>query len=175
MAAVLTGCGDDTQPTVDAATPDAAARDAPADAATDAAIIDANPLLMEPYENLPRIFAGAKAYWEQLPAGSPKHFPPPAGPVEAATCCRMPQGYCVPDPSLWTSNTWIEMQFHIDVPFYFQYSFDSAGTDATATFVARAFGDLNCNNVLSTYEIHGSIDADGGVTGGVITAINPNE
>jgi hypothetical protein len=40
---------------------------------------------------------------------------------------------------------------------------------------ARNYGNLNCNAITSTYELRGSIDADGGVVGGTITVTRPNE
>jgi hypothetical protein len=171
---LLVACSDDTQGYPDAALPDARI-DAPVDAATDAAI-DAHPGLTEPYVNLPRIFAGAKAYWEQLPDGSTKQFPA-SQPLTTSPslCCVFLGGACTPSPLYWTSPTWTALQFHIDVPFFYWYDFQSQGTDATATFAAHAYGDLNCDTVTSTYELHGSVDADGGVVGGTITATRPNE
>ena len=168
---LVVGCGDDS------AVPDGPLTTMP-DAPADAPLVmppDANPLLREPFEYLPRIYDGAKNYWESLPAGSPKQFPPSVGPAPAATCCGFPGAICPPDSTLWTSQTWQDLQFHIDVPESFQYDFQSGGADATATFVAHAYGDLDCDTILSTYEIHGTIDADGGVVGGVITSTNPDE
>ena len=174
-ACVFVACGDDNV-TPDAARIDApidASRDAPADAAIDVAA-DAHPALTEPYVYLPMMFAGAKAYWEQLPDGGSKQFPPTTA-ATPGSCCVFPEGACEPSPLYWSSFTWTALQFHIDGPSYFEYQFTSGGSDSTATFTARAYGDLNCDNILSTYEIRGSIDSDGGVVGTPITATNPNE
>ena len=180
MALLLVACGDDSTLPIDAARPDARI-DAPADAALDApidaeidAFADAHPGLMEPYIYLPLMFAGAKAYWEQLPDGGVKQFPLSTVPTPGS-CCVFPDSACYPSPLYWTSATWTALGFHIDDRFFFGYEFLSGGSDNTATFAARAYGDLDCDNVLSTYEIRGSIDSDGGVVGGTITAIQPNE
>src|SRR5689334_10644841 len=99
---LVVGCGDGS------AVPDAAV-DGPL-----ASLPDANPLLREPFEYLPRIFVGAKNYWQALPSGSPKQFPPSGAVAPAATCCGFPGPVCPPDSTLWTSVTWQDLQFHID-------------------------------------------------------------
>ena len=45
------------------------------------------------------------------------------------------------------------LNFSMGDPYQFAYTFDSAGVGNTAAFTARANGDLDCNNVASTFEI----------------------
>ena len=62
--------------------------------------------------------------------------------------------------------TWHKLQFSIDDPHYYWYSFDSEGVGATASFTARANGNLDCDDAFSTFERVGFVDLQGGVTGG---------
>src|SRR5438477_587155 len=66
----------------------------------------------------------------------------------------------------WQNPTWTSLNFSVDDPFYYQYAYNSGGTEGTSTFRAGAYGDLDRNNIFSTYERAGSVDAQLNVTGG---------
>jgi type IV pilus assembly protein PilA len=121
--------------------------------------------------NIRKLFDSSVAYFEAEHTDStgstlPKQFPVAAGPAPTATCCGQPGGKCRPDNTVWTAPSWMSLNFSVDDAFYFQYQYASAGTDTGSTFRADAYGDLNCDTVLSTFERTGSIDSAMNVTGG---------
>ncbi len=50
--------------------------------------------------------------------------------------------------------------FQVSDPHYYVYQFDSNGTGADATFTATAFGDLDKDGVLSTFQRTGKGQID---------------
>jgi len=132
---------------------------------------------------------------EKNKAGSvvpiPKQFPdtPATSDTQpAATCCTSSPTTqkCTPDPTLWTDSSWQALKFSMDDPHYYQYRYVSArlggaavngssgvgapdlgnGGTAATYFYADALGDLNCDNVLSTFEMLGGVGIDGSITTG---------
>ena len=121
--------------------------------------------------NIRKLYDSSVSYFESEHTDSTmtilaKQFPTSNGPQPASTCCGQPGGKCKPDNTLWTASTWTALNFSVDDPFYYQYQYTSGGTDTGSTFHADAFGDLNCDTVLSTYERAGSVDSQFNVTGG---------
>jgi hypothetical protein len=112
----------------------------------------------EAVTNVKKIYDGARAYYEeahQLPVAAP--ITPPLG-----TCCKAADQRCAPEPGLWVVPTWLAVYFSMDDPHRYSYELQ---TDATS-FTARAYGDLDCNGVYSTFELSGRIQPDGTVGGG---------
>ena len=89
----------------------------------------------------------------------------PATPGENA-CCANGNTRCPANAGDFNLLTWHKLQFSIDDPHYFWYSFDSVGVGVTAAFTARANGNLDCDAEFSTFERIGFVDLQGGVTGG---------
>jgi hypothetical protein len=84
-------------------------------------------------------------------------FPVGSAPLTPATeCCAGTGGKCQPDPKAWTAGPWAAMEFTIDEPHLYRYSYES--TDGT-TFTATAVGDLDCSGRLQTFTLKGSVDA----------------
>ncbi len=71
-----------------------------------------------------------------------------------------------PEPDTWSDPTWQGLNFAVDDPFYFQYTYVSEGEGNDSQFTARANGDLNCDQVLSTFERVGVVDEENNVNGG---------
>ena len=90
------------------------------------------------------------------------HFPASAPPTPARPHCAAggEHGF-QPRPEDWSHPTWQALNFAIDDPHNYQYSFTSDGEDIGATFVARAVGDLDCDGVFSTFTRRGYVDANG--------------
>lgn len=108
-----------------------------------------------------RLYDGARAYYEE---GAGKRFPgPSAAATPAGTCCGHPGDKCPPDPSLWAREPWTSLKFSMDDPHYYRYEYEVAGDGKS--FTARALGDLDCDGEYSTFELVGSVAADGTVTG----------
>jgi hypothetical protein len=112
--------------------------------------------LAEPLEGLQRIAERANA----LAAGSPAELGyPESAPLTPA---RVPQGERVVDPpGTWEHPTWRRLGFSWDVAHAYSFEFESRKEEGRATFVARAFGDLDGDGVQSRFEISGEIRDDG--------------
>jgi type II secretory pathway pseudopilin PulG len=84
-------------------------------------------------------------------------FPRESAPLTpAAPCCAGPGHKCF-DAQGWQVPGWQQLDFSIDRPHYFQYSYESDGH----TFTARAVGDLDCDGSAVTYELQGAIGPSG--------------
>lgn len=122
--------------------------------------------------NIRRIFDGAVTAYQQdmtTRAGTsvPPNFPSTVAASPAAdSCCAANQGRCPAEPAAFDQLSWHRLGFSLDDPHYYWYSFDSEGAGMTATFTARANGNLDCDAVFSTFERIGFVDLFGGVTGG---------
>ena len=70
-------------------------------------------------------------------------------------CCGNPNNKCPPVPLSFSGDTagWAQIDFQIDEPSLFVYSYD--GTAAT-TFSAMAEGDLDCDGTEITYTMNGT-------------------
>jgi type IV pilus assembly protein PilA len=125
--------------------------------------------------NVKKLYEGARSYYEeesnQRGVGGPpiaKQFPnTPAVATRPAlgTCCAQPGDKCAPDVAIWADTSWQALKFSMTDPHYFMYTYTASGTDATSQFTARANGDLDCDNTYSTFEMAGSVQTDGTVTG----------
>jgi hypothetical protein len=93
---------------------------------------------------LNRIGKRAKIYW-----GESSAFPKgKAGPFPAEPCCKGPDAKCaVAD---WSKDpVWTALDFEIDEPTRFQYTYESDGQTVKAT----AIGDLDCDGDRITYTL----------------------
>jgi hypothetical protein len=130
--------------------------------------------------NVRRLADSAMSYYEEEHADRSgailsKQFPVSAGPTPAKSCCGHPGNKCPPDADQWTKNpTWNALNFSVDDPHYFRLTFLSSGTGDSATFTARAEGDLDCKGVVSTFERTGRIQ-DGKVVIGPLKKIPPGD
>ena len=124
--------------------------------------------------NIRKLFDSSVAYFEEEHADRsglivPKSFPA----AEIATpgltvCCGATGvgGKCQVSAGQWNaSGTWNALNFSIDDPHYYSYTYAATGTDSTSSFTARANGNLNCDATYSTFERVGSI-SEGNVKGG---------
>jgi hypothetical protein len=87
------------------------------------------------------------------------HVPPAAaGPTPLPDCCEQ-GGVCEADATRWKTPGWEALAFSIDDEHRYTYSYvpDPSGRSA----VIRAVGDLDCDDVMSTYEVEIKIDASG--------------
>jgi len=128
--------------------------------------------------NIRKIFDSSVSYYQEehaLRDGTPlpKQFPN----EQATTPTGFPGDMCpgtasqkhVPVTNEFSAATWQALNFSIDDPYLYAYSYASTGDGATginSQFTARANGDLNCNNTLSTFERIGTVDAENNVNGG---------
>jgi len=91
-----------------------------------------------------------RAYSEtsSFPTGSAPLTPP-------QPCCGQRNNHCPAVPEQYAASpVWRALDFQIDEPTLFQYSY-SASADGQS-FVATAVGDLDCDGVFITYELSGT-------------------
>jgi hypothetical protein len=90
-------------------------------------------------------------------------FPAGTAPLTPAEpCCGQPNHRCRAAPALYAASpVWRGLDFQIDEPTRFQYSY-RASADGQS-FVAKAVGDLDCDGVFITYELAG-VAVDGNPT-----------
>jgi hypothetical protein len=112
--------------------------------------------LAEPVDGLQRIASRASI----LAAGRPTQlaYPPSVG----LTPSHIPVGVTQLDPEgTWDHPTWRLLGFRFTNPHAFAFSFESQCNQQQASFLATAHGDLDGDGLLSTFEIRGSVKADG--------------
>ncbi len=129
--------------------------------------------------NLGRIYDGARAYFDADHATRtgmilPPQFPASTGRRPASVPC----GEAVePGYDTWRDTTWEALNFSIHEPHYYSYQFEASGTGANAVFTAYAFGDLDCDGVLSTFHRQAEVQEffDGPQVWGGLTTEVENE
>jgi hypothetical protein len=108
--------------------------------------------LSEPIEGLDRMVTSAVVYAE----GRPQNLSfPPSAPL---TPEKVPRGVLERDPEdAWEHLTWKSLDFRFDGRHGFAFRFESAYDAQTGTsrFIATAHGDLDGDDVLSTFEVRG--------------------
>ena len=79
------------------------------------------------------------------------------GPTPADECCKSgsPENKYKCPATTWTDPTWKALDFSIDGPTEYRYSYESDGK----TFTATAVGDRDCDEALATYTLKGTVDA----------------
>ena len=119
-------------------------------------------------EQLEKIATGARAYFMDQHVGQDisgatlsQRFPESAALSPALSCCQPGQDKCAPQAAAWDNVTWTSLNFSLDDPHYYRYEFESVGTASDAEFTARAYGDLDCDNQLSTFERYGWVQLAG--------------
>jgi Tfp pilus assembly protein PilE len=86
-------------------------------------------------------------------------FPKGKVPLTPAKPCCNSGGKCN-DVSAWQNPVWQTLDFSIDDPHFFRYSYESNGKTVTGT----AVGDLDCDGIEVTWLLNGSVDAQGNPT-----------
>jgi type IV pilus assembly protein PilA len=136
--------------------------------------------------NLRKMFDGSVAYFDRdfstrFGNSVPKQFPGAGellGPTPGTNfCCGQVGDKCAPNSTQWAQPHWQALNFAIDDPHYFWYQYVAGPVQAVTGFTARAQGNLNCNQVYSTFErVGGTPDGNGVVVGGSgVYSVNPVE
>jgi len=158
----------------------------------------------EAKDSVKKIYNGARTYWmdpiitksgDAAMESVAAQFPTPTGaatsatvaPTASAGCCAVSSGSgterCAPDASLWLVEPWQAMHFAMSEPHYYAYAYEvevgAPGlTDGSHNFTAKAIGDLDCDNVKSTFEMFGMVNAtyaDGPAGTATLTTTKGNE
>jgi len=104
--------------------------------------------------------------------GTAKTLPDSVGPTPAKGACCKTDGKCLPEMTQWETPAWKALDFALRDPHYYSYEF-TRGEDGKS-FVASAYGDLDCDSEFSTFRIKGTLVGDGFELG-ELEKINPLE
>lgn len=118
--------------------------------------------------NVRRLYDSAVSYYDSdhvLPSGEylPPQFPASIPRTPAEVPCGVRQE---PNYADWAAPGWEALNFAVVDPHYYSYQFDSAGVGVGATFTASAFGDLDCDGILSTFVRVGEVHEGNEIRGG---------
>ncbi len=123
--------------------------------------------------NLRRIYDGAVTSYQDEgvdKAGGvlASKFPDAAPPTPGVNACCREGGLmrCVSSPEAFKHLSWHKLGFSLSDPHFYWYEFQSDGDGIAAQFTARAQGNLDCDEVYSTFERVGFVDLAGNITGG---------
>ncbi len=100
-------------------------------------------------KSLKAMFATASAF----PVGN-------VGLTPAAPCCAQPDHKCPVNAADWNDPAWKAIEFTVDEPGLFRYTYESDGKTVTAT----AVGDVECDGKPVTYKLAMSVGSDGNPT-----------
>ena len=117
---------------------------------------------VEATSNVRAMASGAIVYYEaHRKAG---RFPPSTSWTPGAACCGQSGDKCAPASGAFSAAGWKALGFSVDEPHYYQYRFTSQGRGKHAHFVAEARGDLDCDGQTSSFQVVGTVSAQGDVT-----------
>ena len=74
------------------------------------------------------------------------------------TGARKPHINALVNLAVWETTPWKEMKFSIARPHYYQYQYDNINEQS---FTARAFGDVDSDNIIATFELTGGGNNNG--------------
>lgn len=119
--------------------------------------------------NTKAIANGAMAWFDDEhadPKGDPlpKHFPNPKSPTHATNGrvivvtpkerpCFSGKAMYPKRPELWNKEPWRSLRFQIDRAHHYQYTYITSGQGTKAVATIRAHADMDCDGILSTYEV----------------------
>jgi len=123
---------------------------------------------MEAISNLDRIYRGAEDYFttpkvDQEGNLLPCSFPASIGATPAPNCCASQggpdkdnDGLCDAAGEPWAATTWKALRFIPEEDHRYVYEFKNLGqTDQGMEFEISAYGDLDCDGVMSTFSRFG--------------------
>jgi type IV pilus assembly protein PilA len=87
-------------------------------------------------------------------------------------CCSATSAKCPGNSTRYNATGWAMLSFSLPDPHNYYPTYVSAGVNSASTFIAGATGDLDCDDVRSTFIRNGSINATSGdVTGGTAPTV----
>ena len=129
--------------------------------------------------NIRRMYDSSVSYYDADHATVSGGILPPQFPGSVAVTPGLATiGSQKADPSVWgpaataaanySQPTWQALNFSVSDPHYYAYQYDSAnaGTGPGSTFTASSFGNLNGDDVYSTFVRVGSVTSANEVRGG---------
>ena len=116
----------------------------------------------EAVDKLAYLYRMSATYYGREHGGISHRFPDTAPITPAA----IPGAVHVRDPNgTWDGPTWQALAFSISDPHYYSYEYVATGRGTTASFTARALGDLDGDSTLATFERSGGANSQFEVIG----------
>ena len=125
--------------------------------------------------HLNKMWSGSVAYYESDHGGGtqPKAFPDTDGAVGTYDCCSASASRCPGNDPRYNNPTWVALNFSLPDPYNYYPSYESSGVNEAAEFTAEATGDLDCDDIRSTFTRHGSVNSSGQIVGEVSGSTAP--
>jgi Tfp pilus assembly protein PilE len=114
---------------------------------------------------LNKLGKNAKVYFitnSEFPKGTAAQLPKSSG---GKGCCGSPNNKCAVSTEWASDPVWSQLDFQIDEPGNYRYTYTSDGK----SFLATAVGDLDCDGEEATYTLTGDADASGNISTKLIT------
>ena len=127
---------------------------------------------------LAKLHTASMTYIYEESRSKPASFPATQAATPDRSCCEYPGGKCPANVDQWDTATWEKLHFQMRDAHYFRYEYVSAGNTGeggTATFTARALGDLDCNGSDEVTEVTGEYKSDVITTGVWVDPAAPSE
>jgi prepilin-type N-terminal cleavage/methylation domain-containing protein len=122
--------------------------------------------------HLNKMWQGSVSYYESNHAGTvARQFPNSDGTLGLVDCCTASAAKCPGANARFNSPTWIGLQYVVPDPHFYYPTYESQGVNGAAVFTAGATGDLDCDDIRSTYARHGGVAGDGEVSGSSIPLV----
>jgi type IV pilus assembly protein PilA len=118
--------------------------------------------------HLNKMWSGSVAYFETDHADGnnnlvAKQFPGSgASTAIEGVCCGQAGDKCAGSNAVYDSATFVALNFNIPDPHHFRPIYTSAGVGTASAFTAVAYGDLDCDTTLSTFQRSGKINVSSG-------------
>lgn len=118
--------------------------------------------------NVRRLYDSSVSYYDAEHATATGNIVPPQFPTSIPlTPAEIPCGEAVmPNARDWDHPGWEALNFSISDPHRYSYQYDSSGERIGSTFTASAFGDLDCDGVISTFVRVGEVEEGNYIRGG---------
>jgi prepilin-type N-terminal cleavage/methylation domain-containing protein len=122
--------------------------------------------------HLNKMWAGSLVYYvaDHFTVGTtdtirlPRQFPASATSANSgAQCGCSTGGRCPGNDAIYNTDAgWVALAFSLPDPYNYLPSYVSAGTGGSATFTAKATGDLDCDTTLATFTRMGGVNPTSG-------------
>ena len=129
----------------------------------------------EAASHLNKMWQSSVGYYEgDQGAGTlPRQFPSSDGAIGTVDCCTASRSRCPGSDPRFNNPTWQALQFIIPDPYNYYPTYTSAGLNENAEFLAGATGDLDCDDIRSTFRRHGTVNSGGEIVGEISGSTAP--
>ena len=129
----------------------------------------------EAASHLNKMWQASVAYYEgdQGAGTQAKQFPDSDGTIGTVDCCSATASRCPGSDPRYNNPTWQALQFTIPDPYNYYPTYTSMGLNENSEFLAGATGDLDCDDLRSTFRRHGTVNSGGEIVGEISGSTAP--